>query len=357
MGSGLKRQREDNDVNTASAQANGSAPLKRQQTRASQSQNAMNVANSQRRGSLNLPQSQSGLINNTPTPALPRPAHSLTVSPSHFNQDSKHGILQQCLPTPRPSDVLGLPTVIGRLPLATCRDALLRLPPSDIRALLTEYAIVRPRSRTVARLTNSYDTTNSPRPDQLVSFDGLLHAMTSALQPFTHGSPSPDAEAIAATILPLQHALTASNGVFVNIRILHSMSLTPASLGTKLRALQALVAFGEFLITKQLLLDSAQRDLFLEEPLGPAFFGICSSLSGPERCFVFPEVNEELEGQAMAFAAHGLFRGVIEGFQLLKAAGGEVLEVQAMPVGFGVEEEDLDEDEGQAEIGDSQELP
>ena len=41
----------------------------------------------------------------------------------------------------------------------------------------------------------------------------------------------------------------------------------------------------------------------------------------------------------------------------MKAAGGEVLEVQAMPVGFGVEEGDFDEDEGEAEIGDSQELP
>lgn len=293
----------------------------------------------------------------TPTataPPEPPTAHTTSLSAPRRSHDSKNGILKHG--PPKPSAVLGLPTVIARLPIDTCRDALLHLPASDIRALLTQYASGRPRSRTVARLTTSYDANYGPRPDQLVSFDSLISTIKASLHPFTHKSQAPDPEAIAPTLSPLKQTLNAPNGVFVNIRVLHSMALSPASLATKLRALQALVDIGDYLITRQLLFHPEQRALFLQEPLGPAFLGICASLSGPERCFVLPEIKDGLEGQVGVFTAHGLFAGVVEGFELLMTAGNVVPEVQAMPVDLDPDEEDLDEDE-EAEIDDSQELP
>lgn len=189
-----------------------------------------------------------------------------------------------------------------------------------------------------------------------MSFDSLISTIKASLQPFTHKSQAPDPEAIAPTLSPLKQTLNAPNGVFVNICVLHSMALSPASLATKLRALQALVDIGDYLITRQLLFHPEQRALFLQEPLGPAFLGICASLSGPERCFVLPEIKDELEGQVVVFTAHGLFSGVVEGFELLMTAGNVVPEVQAMPVDLDLDEEDLDEDE-EADIDDSQELP
>jgi len=295
---------------------------------------------------------QSGAANTT-SPEAPT-AHTNSLSAPQHSHDSKNGILKHS--PPKPSAVLGLPTVIARLPIETCRDALLHLPASDIRALLTQYASGRPRSRTVAKLTNSYDANYGPRPDQLVSFDSLISAIKLSLHLFTHKSQAPDPEAISATLSPLKQTLNAPNGVFVNIRVLHSMALSPASLATKLRALQALVEIGDYLITSQLLFHPEQRALFLQEPLGPAFLGICASLSGPERCFVLPEVKDELEAQVAVFIAHGLFRGVVDGFELLMTAGNVVPEVQAMPVDLDPEEEDLDEDE-EVEVDDSQELP
>lgn len=292
----------------------------------------------------------------TPTAATPLGPPTVQLSAPRRGHDNKSGIVKHG--PPKPSAVLGLPTVIARLPIDNCRDALLHLPASDIRALLTQYASGRPRSRTVAKLTNSYDANYGPRPDQLVSFDSLIFTIKASLHPFTHTSQAPGPEAIAPTLSPLKQTLNAPNGVFVNIRVLHSMALSPASLATKLRALQALVDIGDYLITRQLPFHPEQRALFLQEPLGPAFLGICASLSGPERCFVLHEVKGELEGQAVVFTAHGLFGGVVEGFELLMTAGSVVPEVQTMPVDLDPDEEDLDEDDDEeAEIDDSQELP
>ncbi|KAK0747115.1 hypothetical protein B0T18DRAFT_413131 [Schizothecium vesticola] len=350
MSSALKRQcQEDSDVSPSLTRANGTAPVKRPRPRPPLSQNTMNTSNSRSRATPPAP--QPGPANTTP-PAAPT-AHTTSLSAPRRSRDNKNGILKHG--PPKPSAVLGLPTVIARLPIETCRDALLHLPASDIRVLLTQYASGRPRSRTVAKLTNSYDVNYGPRPDQLVSFDSLISAIKSSLHPFTHKSQAPDPEDISTT-LPLNQTLNAANGVFVNIRVLHSMALSPASLATKLRALQALVEIGDYLITRQLLFHPEQRALFLQEPLGPAFLGICASLSGPERCFVLPEVKDELERQVVVFTAHGLFRGVVDGFELLMTAGNVVPEVQAMPVDLDPEEEDLDEDE-EAETDDPQELP
>jgi len=237
-------------------------------------------------------------------------------------------------PSRKPSSILGLPDLVSRLPIATCRAVLAALPSADIRNLLTDHTTAHPLSRASSRLAASYDALFTPRADQLVAFDGIVACIQSHLADYTGSS----AEAQSGDYLyQLETALNGKNGVFANIRLLHASAIHPASFGTKLNALKALVELIHFFITGGLLFEAEQRKVFDKGPIGDAFFAICWSLNMLERKMAYENLCKELDLEPLAevLRKNAVFGAVVEAFLALQGTAAEAMTVQVVPVGVG----------------------
>jgi hypothetical protein len=197
--------------------------------------------------------------------------------------------------------------------------------------LVATLAASKPRGRAANYLASRYDELYTPRSDQLVAFDALVDSIKSNLESFAMETASPEAERLQLQLL--KTALQApNNGVFVNVRALHAAAVDPASFGTKLNALKAILSVNHFLMTRKLLYSEGQRELFNQGPTGKAFLDICRSLSAPERKMALDALQEELGPQAVVFEKNAVFLEQVEGYELLLRGAEEAMPLQAMPV-------------------------
>jgi len=270
-------------------------------------------------------QSQTGSLKSSPPSA-----NALAIVPEE--QELQPGAAAEASDA-RPSSILGLAGVISRLPTKLCRAVLANLPSADVRALLTAHTTAHPLSLASSRVTESYDRLFTPRADQLVAFDTLVASIITDLSCFEGQNLTVDGE-----LDSLQSTLNSPNGVFANIRVLHASAVSPASFGTKMNALQALVAITRYLIENKFLLDPQPRELFDQGPIGKAFLDLCHSLTKPERRLILRSVEKELSPQAKAFKKNQVFSGVVEAYQFLKMSEVDAAVVQVLPLGVGMED-------------------
>ncbi|KAK4202367.1 hypothetical protein QBC40DRAFT_276631 [Triangularia verruculosa] len=176
-----------------------------------------------------------------------------------------------------PSGIMDLPTVASQLPIQDCRAILSTvLSDREVRMLMSHLVSSgRPRRKTAAYLCTRFDELNTPKPDQIVAFDEIVTAVQSAF-----GLLSLD------TISPAElEAIMTANGVQSNIRYIHAASVWPASLGTRLNALKAILGITQHLIRNSLLREIRHQQVFEKEcpALSTAVLHICQGLTGPER--------------------------------------------------------------------------
>ncbi|KAK3353940.1 hypothetical protein B0T25DRAFT_569122 [Lasiosphaeria hispida] len=282
-----------------------------------------------------LSASQQQRTKSTPAPASRTSlAANTDLEVALLSQQSDHDTTTVLGP-PKPSNIVGLPTLISRLPISVCRNVIVALPPRDVRNLLIYLVAQQQQTRAASQLATAYDNLNAPCADRLVAFDALVSTIKTTLEPYERDrNEAPLEDAVETEYLAaLRKVLTAPQGVFVNVRLLHSSALTPASFGTKINALRALLQVTMYLITGGLLFMRGQRDLFDEGPTAGAFLTICDSLTEPEKKMAFAQIGQELKLQATEFEKNSVFNDIVDAFCVLERGSKVVVEMQAVPMG------------------------
>ncbi|KAK4643910.1 hypothetical protein QC761_300145 [Podospora bellae-mahoneyi] len=288
-----------------------------------------------------------------------------------------------------PSAIMGLPTVASQLPIQDCRTILSTvLSDREVRQLISHLVTSgKPcRRKTASYLSARFDELNTPVPDQTVAFDAIVTAVKSAFRPL-----SPD------TISPSDlEAIMTARGVQTNIRYIHAASVWPASLGTRLNALKAILEINQHLIRSSLLRESRHQKVFEKEcpALSGAVLHICRGLTGPESVVAlgmhFPRysgvasashrtgsspavmagsqsiggsqvllsqtsrgaedtLEVEMRAQSEFFRKQDVFPEVVEAYKMLIGSKRTGTAVQAVPIGVVDIEEESEEDEEQEE--------
>ncbi|KAK4188890.1 hypothetical protein QBC35DRAFT_495051 [Podospora australis] len=177
----------------------------------------------------------------------------------------------------RPSTIMGISNVASLIPIQECRHVLTDLlSDREARMLLTHLIHSKPRRRTTQYLSSRYDELFAPRADQIVAFDEMVAAIKTAFRSCLS----------LETISPAElESVMTLHGVQSNIRAIHASAVWPASLGTRLNALKALLEINQFLIRSSLLRDPKHREVVQREcpTLGVAVLDICQGLTGPEK--------------------------------------------------------------------------
>ncbi|KAK0670087.1 hypothetical protein QBC41DRAFT_97704 [Cercophora samala] len=305
-----------------------------------------------------------------------------------------------------PSAIMGLPTVASQLPIQDCRAILSTvLSDREVRLLISHLVTSdKPcRRKTAAHLSARFDELNKPQPDQTVAFDEIVAAVKSAFRPLSLDTISP----------PDLEATMTTHGVQTNIRYIHAASVWPASLGTRLNALKAILVINQHLIRSSLLRELRHQKVFEKEcpTLAGAVLHICRGLTGPERVVAlgmhFPRysgvssasqraagsspavggsqgngssqlslsqatkgvedtLEVEMRAQSEFFRKQDMFPEVVEAYKILIGSKRTGTAVQAVPIGTVDMEEESEEDEeeqereeeeegGETEIPDTQE--
>ncbi|KAK0732148.1 hypothetical protein B0H67DRAFT_549767 [Lasiosphaeris hirsuta] len=293
-----------------------------------------------------LSTSQQQRTKSTPAPASRTSlAANTDLEVALLSQQSDHDTIAGIGP-PKPSNIVGLPTLISRLPISVCRNVIVALPPRDVRNLLIHLVAQQQQTRAASQLATAYDNLNAPCADRLVAFDALVSTIKTTLEPYERDrNEAPLEDAVETEYLAaLRKVLTAPQGVSVNVRLLHSSALTPASFGTKINALRALLQVTMYLITGGLLFMRGQRELFDEGPTAGAFLNICDSLTEPEKKMAFAQIGQELKLQATEFEKNSVFNDIVDAYCVLERGSKVVVEMQAVPM--GPMEGDADSPEG-----------
>ncbi|KAK0736294.1 hypothetical protein B0T21DRAFT_366666 [Apiosordaria backusii] len=313
-----------------------------------------------------------------------------------------------------PSAIMGLPTVASQLPIQDCRTILgTILSDREVRMLMSHLVSGtsgKPRRKTATYLSTRFDELNTPQPDQTVAFDEIVFAVKSAFRPLSLDTISPaELEAIMTT-----------HGVQSNIRCIHAAAVWPASLGTRLNALKAVLEINQHLIRSSLLRELRHQKVFEKEcpTLGTAVLHICQGLTGPERVVAlgmhFPRYSSsssssshrggqamtssavvvahhhgssqsnghsssqhshsqggstmsrgvvedtlevELRAQSEFFRKQNMFPEVVEAYQMLVGSKRAAgTAVQAVPIGVGAIEQESEEDEEESEEDEDEEV-
>ncbi|KAK0723522.1 hypothetical protein B0T26DRAFT_750788 [Lasiosphaeria miniovina] len=206
------------------------------------------------------------------------------------------------VPQPEPSAVMGVSAVAARVPIADNRHFLASmLTDSEARRLVNSLATFKLRGNAAAFINTRYDDTFAPQPDQLVSFNALVTAIKTTLEPLaveaeaarssdgstetpeslmllqqtladstatgTGATPNKSTAFVPGATRTKSNTRTPNITVTTNLRVIHAAAVPPASFGTRLNALRALLSVNTFLITRALLSTSAQRDI-VEAALG-----------------------------------------------------------------------------------------
>ncbi|KAK3380699.1 hypothetical protein B0T24DRAFT_697324 [Lasiosphaeria ovina] len=294
-------------------------------------------------------------------------------------------------PSPKPSAIMGVSAVAARLPIADIRHVLASmLTESEARNLVASLATSKPRGRPAAFINTRYDDMFAPQPDQLVGFDALAvrssdgntetqeslmllqQTLANSTATGTGATPNKSTALVPGRTKIKSNTRRPTTTVTANLRAIQAAAVPPAGFGTRLNALRALLSVNSFLITRALLFTDAQRDIVeaaLSGIVNAGMRAVCGVMTTPEsimalRTSVLEDpsssssqaarctIEQELVGQTNVFKRHGMFEGVVEGYEMLvegrRRAGAAV---QALPVVIEIEDDEEEEEEG--EIPDS----
>ncbi|KAK4465344.1 hypothetical protein QBC42DRAFT_313591 [Cladorrhinum samala] len=187
-----------------------------------------------------------------------------------------------------PSSVMGLEHAARLLSAPECRHILENLL-SDKEARLAVARLVgsssssgsdaaaKPPRRVAQYVAAKYDALFAAQPDQVVSFDGIVNAINTGLRQIWNWDSSASK--------PPSRKPPSAQEVATNIKAIHAAAVYPASLGTRLNALKAILEINQFLIRNSFLREAEDRKEIAAcfPTLGTAVFEICKDLTAQER--------------------------------------------------------------------------
>ncbi|KAK4446934.1 hypothetical protein QBC34DRAFT_496521 [Podospora aff. communis PSN243] len=283
---------------------------------------------------------------------------TITQMPSPPSTHSHH--------IPKPSQVLGLGTVVHCLEAPALTHIVSSIPEDELRTILTAYVSqsANASSTLAQKVATTYDATHvaEPKPTKHICFDDMVQ--DTIIAPLRRFAGDLD----AAGLVALREVLQLPAGPWANVRLLHAQALPGESFATRADALVALVAICEFLAGEGMLEREKTRVLLDgpppgEGPVGRAFVEICEGMTEVERSAVVRLTvvgGEKMRALVNMFHERGVMRGVVEGYKLLVKADGNVC---VSAVAFGVhdmgegehqedgENGEMDGDEGVSLIG------
>lgn len=282
-----------------------------------------------------------------------------------------------------PSSVMGLEHAARLLSVPECRHILENLLSNKEARLavsrLVGSDVAKPPRRVAQYVAAKYDASFAAQPDQVVSFDGIVNTVNTGLRQIWNWDSSVNK--------PPSRKPPSAQEVATNIKAIHAAAVYPASLGTRLNALKAILEINQFLIRNSFLREAEDRKEIAAcfPTLGTAVFEISKGLTAQERLIAmgmhFPSdggqqqqrvgagqanngsslsqmsnqsqssaarasvggetLEVELKAQAKIFYKFGIFKGIVDAFEaMMESKKGAGTTLQAIAITISDEESD-----------------